>query len=214
VVANGLGASEFVPVEPDAGAAELLYVGELREAKGIDTLLEALPLVARARGVPPRAILVGSGPDQARLTERARRLGVASRVEFRGPMPAREAFKLGRILVVPSRAESMPYVVLEAGGARMPMVATDVGGIPEIFGPFADRLGPCDNPADLARRIAAMLETPADTLREEAADFALHIAGTFNIQAMVTSVISGYREALATRRARSPALASPAPSAT
>ena len=87
IVLNGLGEAEFVPVEPNADAADLLYVGELREAKGIDTLLEALPLVARARGAPPRAILVGSGPDQAILTERALRLGVAAHVSFPGPMP-------------------------------------------------------------------------------------------------------------------------------
>ena len=89
------------------------------------------------------------------------RLGVAAHVSFPGPMPIRQAFRLGRILVVPSRAESMPYVVLEAAGARVPMVATNVGGIPEIFGPFADRLGPCDDPADLARRIGAMLDAAA-----------------------------------------------------
>ena len=68
-------------------------------------------------------------------------------------MPVREAFKLGRMLVVPSRAESMPYVVLEAAGARVPMIATNVGGIPEIFGPFRDRLGPPDDAEDLRARI-------------------------------------------------------------
>ena len=77
-------------------------------------------------------------------------------------MPVREAFKLGRVLVVPSRAESMPYVVLEAAGARVPMIATDVGGIPEIFGPYRDRLGPADDPADLQARIEATLAMPED----------------------------------------------------
>jgi len=202
IVLNGLGEAEFVPVEPNADAADLLYVGELREAKGIDTLLEALPLVARARGAPPRAILVGSGPDQAILTERALRLGVAAHVSFPGPMPIRHAFRLGRILAVPSRAESMPYVVLEAAGAHVPMVATDVGGIPEIFGPFADRLGPCDNPADLARRICAMLDLEPELRRRQAADFASHVAANFNIESMVNSVMAGYREALSKRRAR------------
>ena len=49
-------------------------------------------------------------------------------------MPARQAFALGRIIVVPSRAEAMPYIVLEALAAGKPMIATAVGGIPEIFG--------------------------------------------------------------------------------
>ena len=208
IVANGLSEAEFVPVEAGADPADLLYVGELREAKGIDTLLEALPLVARARGAPPRTILVGSGPDQAILTDRARRLGVADHVSFPGPMPIRRALQLGRILVVPSRAESMPYVVLEAAGARVPLVATNVGGIPEIFGPFSDRLGPCDDPADLARRIVAMLDMPVERRQEQAADFSLHVAENFNIQSMVNSVMGGYREALAKRRARPAAVVS------
>ena len=50
------------------------------------------------------------------------------------PMPARQAFALGRVIVVPSRAEAMPYIVLEALAAGKPMIATAVGGIPEIFG--------------------------------------------------------------------------------
>jgi glycosyltransferase involved in cell wall biosynthesis len=210
IVLNGLSDAEFIPVEPNADAADLLYVGELREAKGIDTLLEALPLVARARGAPPRAILVGSGPDQAILTDRAHRLGVGSHVTFSGAMPIREAFRLGRVLVVPSRAESMPYVVLEAAGARVPMVATNVGGIPEIFGPFADRLGPCDNPEDLARRIVAMLDVAPGFRREQAANFGLHVAANFNIQSMVNAVMGGYCEALSKRRARPTAVVSTA----
>lgn len=96
----------------------------------------------------------------------------------------------------------MPYVVLEAAGAHIPMVATDVGGIPEIFGPFSDRLGPCDNPADLARRIGAMLELPPELRRRQAADLASHVAGNFNIESMVNAVMAGYREALSKRRAR------------
>ena len=162
IVANGIGPEEFAPVTPNEDAADLLYVGELRAAKGIDTLLDAIALVGRSRGVAPRAVLVGSGPDQAVLTQRAKRLGVAPFVSFPGPMPIREAFKLGRILVVPSRAESMPYVVLEAAGARVPMIATNVGGIPEIYGPYRDRLGPPDDAEDLRARIETALDTPWD----------------------------------------------------
>src|SRR5690606_6962220 len=58
----------------------------------------------------------------------------AERVDFLDPMPARQAFALARFIVVPSRAEAMPYIVLEALAAGMPMIATSVGGIPEIFG--------------------------------------------------------------------------------
>ena len=60
-------------------------------------------------------------------------------------MPAREAFRLGRTLVVPSRAESLPYIVLEAAAAGLPLLASDVGGIPEIVaGTDTDLLPPGD----------------------------------------------------------------------
>ena len=120
-------------------------------------MLEAIARVGRGRGLIPRTVLVGSGPDKASLAELAQRLGIAPFVSFSGQLPVREAFKLGRVMVVPSRAESLPYVVLEAAAARVPMIATNVGGIPEIYGPYRDRLGPPDDPADLQARIEAML---------------------------------------------------------
>ena len=112
----------------------------------------------------------------------------------------REAFKLGRVLVVPSRAESLPYIVLEAAGARVPMIATNVGGIPEIYGPYRDRLGPPDDPADLQARIEATLAMSDAERQAEAADLAAYVAERFSIQTMVNSVMAGYAEALARRR--------------
>ena len=84
-----------------------------------------------------RADIVGDGPDRQRFETQAADLGLGGAVSFTGAMPARTAFARGRLLVVPSRAESLPYVVLEAAAAGMPMIATRVGGIPEIFGPDA-----------------------------------------------------------------------------
>jgi len=200
VVANGIGPAELAPATADADAADLLYVGELRAAKGIDTLLEAIARVGRTRSLVPRTVLVGSGPDQAALTELAQRLGIGSFVSFSGQMPVREAFKLGRVLVVPSRAESMPYIVLEAAGARVPMIATNVGGIPEIYGPYRDWLGPPNDPADLQTRIEATLAMPDAERQARAADLAAHVAERFSIQTMVNSVMAGYADALALRR--------------
>jgi len=199
VVANGIGPAELTLVRPNADAAELLYVGELRSAKGIDTLLEAVARVGETQGRVPRTVLVGSGPDEAALTEQAQSLGIAPYVSFPGPMPAREAFKLGRVLVVPSRAESMPYIVLEAAGAHLPMIATNVGGIPEIFGPYRNRLGPPDDPAGLQARIEATLAMPEAARQTEAAALADYVADRFSIQTMVNSVMAGYAEGLGRR---------------
>ena len=68
---------------------------------------------------------------------------------------------MGRMLVIPSRAESLPYVVLEAAAAGLPIIATDVGGVPEIFGPQAAQLIPPDDIAALIGAITAAIDDPA-----------------------------------------------------
>jgi glycosyltransferase involved in cell wall biosynthesis len=213
IVANGISPAELTPATPNADAADLFYVGELRAAKGIDTLLEAIARVGRGRGLIPRTVLVGSGPDRGQLSELALKLGIAPFVSFSGQLPAPEAFRLGRVMVVPSRAESMPYVVLEAAGARVPMIATNVGGIPEIYGPYRDWLGPPDDPADLQRRIEAMLAMSEAERQARAADLASYVAERFSIQTMVNAVMAGYGEALALHRPPLGAPTATAPSA-
>ena len=200
IVQNGISPAEFVPVATTADAADFLYVGELRSAKGIDTLIDATSMLSRRLGRELRLILVGSGPDQAALEERARSRGISEQVSFPGPMPAREAFALGRTLVVPSRAESLPYVVLEAAGAQIPMIATNVGGIGEIFGPYRDRLIGCNNPAVLADAMRQMIQADPASVKADAEHLARFVATRFAISIMADSVIAGYRDAF-TRRA-------------
>jgi glycosyltransferase involved in cell wall biosynthesis len=201
IVANGVSPAEFLPATPNPDAAEFLYVGELRAAKGVDTLLEAIARAGSQLGEIPRAVLVGSGPDKDILMALGRKLGVDHRLSFPGPMPVREAFKLGRNLVVPSRAESLPYIVLEAAAARVPLIASNVGGIPEIFGPYSDRLGPSDDPADLCARMLAMLRLSQDTRARQSGELAAYVASHFSIRTMVDSVLEGYAEAMARRDA-------------
>lgn len=199
IVQNGISEAEFEPVAPNATAADFLYVGELRAAKGIDTLIDATAMLTRKLGRRFKLILVGSGPDQAKLEHQARVRGIAECVSFAGAFPARQAFALGRTLVVPSRAESLPYIVLEAAGAQIPMVATDVGGIGEIFGPYRDRLIRPNDPTILATAMEEMVEADRIGLRQDAKALADFVATRFAISIMADSVIAGYRDALARR---------------
>jgi glycosyltransferase involved in cell wall biosynthesis len=209
IVVNGLGPFEFQPVAPNADAAEFVYVGELRAVKGVDILLEATARLG-VRTRPPRLALVGSGPEQDRLKEPAQSLGVLDRISFPRVMSFRKAMALGRILVAPSRLESLPYVVLEAAASRVPIVATAAGGVPEIFGLFADRLGPCGDAVDLARRMANALDQDPLQREAEAADLSRFVAGRFTIASMADGVLTGYRDALARRRDKTiPAAAQP-----
>jgi glycosyltransferase involved in cell wall biosynthesis len=196
VVPNGLRPGEFEPVEPIADAADFLYVGEWRRFKGVDTLIDALALIGKETGEAPRLALVGSGPDEAALRALAERRGVNDRLSFAPPMPAREALRLGRVLVVPSRAESLPYVVLEAIAARTPLIATNVGGIPEIFGDHADRLVASDDPAALAGAMIAARRMDEAERRRVSDALAQRVAENFSLKAMEEEVQRGYRDAL------------------
>lgn len=213
VTLNGITPAEFLPVALAPNPAKFLYVGELRAAKGIDTLISALALLSRRSPSRPHLLLVGSGPDQQKLADQARELGVADLVSFPGAMPARAAFALGEILVVPSRAESLPYIVIEAAGAQKPMVCTNVGGNGEIFGPFRHRLIPCNDENILAEAMETAMNQDSRTLRAEAADLADFVSANFSVARMTDSVLDGYREAIAARGGNAfsaPASAAPA----
>lgn len=195
VIRNGLTPEEFEPVTPDPDAADFLYLGMLRDLKGVDVFIEALALLA-ADGSPATATIVGDGPDEERYRSMAAERGLA--VRFVPATPARTAFGFGRAIVVPSRAESMPYVVLEAIAAGLPIIATSVGGIPEIFGPFTPELVSPGDPAALA---AAMALTRSDPGRaaEQASARRAHIGGEFARDAMAAKVETVYRDVIAQR---------------
>jgi glycosyltransferase involved in cell wall biosynthesis len=197
VVHNGVGAAEFERVMPARDAADLLFIGELRALKGVDVLIEAIALLAR-EGRTLTAAVVGDGPDRAALEAAVAAHGLGRAVRFVGAKPARAAFALGRLLVVPSRAESLPYIVLEAAAARVPLIATRVGGIPEIYGPQADALVPPGNAAALAEAVRRSLDGGAAI---EAASLRLQerVRAGFSVTAMTQAVLAGYGDALARR---------------
>ena len=193
VVPNGISAAEMSPVAPEPGAANLLSVGEFRHIKGTDVLIDALAELHRS-GRRVSLAIAGDGEESQALRDQVARLGLTDTVRFLGHTPARQAFAHGRLLVVPSRADSLPYVVIEAGGAGIPIIASRVGGLPELLGPDANMVPP-EDPARLARAIASALDDPAgmrlgaDRLRES-------VRTLFSQDAMVEGVLAGYGEAI------------------
>jgi glycosyltransferase involved in cell wall biosynthesis len=198
VVRNGVGKAEFAEVPLAADATDLLYIGELRDLKGVDLLLEALATL-RQSGMALSATIVGDGPWRQTLREQAARLQIDAAVRFLPPMPARAAFALGRIVVVPSRKESLPYIVLEIAAAAKPLVATRVGGIPEIFGPYAGNLVAPDDSAALADKLKTLVNH-ADSMTGDARLLQAHIRTTFSLRDMVEDGIDAYRAAIAAGR--------------
>ncbi len=196
-VFNGVTADEFDPIVPAPDATDIVYVGEFRHIKGADLLIDAVARL-HSDGKPVTLTLAGDGEELEGLKAQIRKLGLAEAVRFIGHVKARYGFSKGKLLVVPSRGDSMPYVVIEAAAAGIPMVAANVGGIPEIFGPHTEALfapnivGAMADAIETALEDLAAAQARAKSLRER---IFLH----FSQKAMVEGVLAGYRDAFADR---------------
>lgn len=192
VVHNGVGEQDFRPLPLLTKIYDIAFVGELRLLKGVDTLLDAL---ATLRTRKLKVVIAGDGADREYFKDRACMLGLAHMVTFPGTVKARDIFAQSQMVVVPSLAESLPYVVLEALAAGMPLVSTRSGGIPEIFGRRATQLVAPDDALALASEIAHTLDTP-DLAIATARDMRQDIARRFSVGQMVDGVEEVYRAVL------------------
>jgi glycosyltransferase involved in cell wall biosynthesis len=193
VIYNGLRPAEFEPVPPVPDAADFLYIGMMRDLKGADLFIDALAAASNATGRELSAVMVGAGDDLPKYKDQVQRLGLSSRVSFHDPMPARQAFAMARAIVVPSRAEAMPYIVLEAVAAGMTMIATRVGGIPEILGVNSPAL--CDVSAEgLSEKMILQIRNP------ESLAFAMPnpdgLKAKFGVDVMARQIEEQYRAIL------------------
>ena len=155
----GVDGRQFQPCARERAAgsvAELLYVGRLTRGKGLYLLFDALAeLLAAGHRVCLR--LVGDGPDRAALTERAQRLGLVNSVIFEGwanEERVREFYAQADIFVLPSFAEGIPVVLMEAMATELPVISTWVNGVPELI--ENDRDGLLCAPGDSSGLAAAM----------------------------------------------------------
>lgn len=196
-VFNGVAASEFSPISVADNATDLVYVGEFRHIKGADLLVGALAQLRKA-GRNLTLTLAGDGEETAALREQVAQLGVADAVRFIGHVEPRHGFAQGRLLVIPSRGDSMPYVVIEAAAAGCAMIAPRIGGIPEIFGPCADGLFAGNDVNAMADAIAQTIDN-LHMAQNRALRLRQYVFEHFSLQAMVEGVLSGYHDALANR---------------
>ena len=176
VVENGVdlefwsdGASSQMSTHPPPGN-RIVQVGRLARVKGQDVLIRALPLLRRQ--LPDTTVeFVGGGGDRGALERLADEVGVGSAVTFAGSLPPAEVrarLASADVAVLPSRSEGMPLSLVESMAAGVPMVASAVGGIPDVVGdPPAAELVPPEDPEALSRALFSILSHPdrADDLR-------------------------------------------------
>ncbi len=145
----------------------ILYIGRLVPEKGQAVLLEALAILAE-RGEQVDAVLAGEGSLRPALERRAKRLGIGERVTFLGAVGQdrlRELYESASIFCLPSFAEGVPVVLMEAMAMGLPVVSTRIAGIPELVEDEVGGLLVAPGRSDeLADRLGELLADPA--LRE------------------------------------------------
>jgi glycosyltransferase involved in cell wall biosynthesis len=203
VIPNGVDLARFRPVDreilrtrPGVDGEILLSVGHLLPAKGHEWAIRALPLLPESQ-----LVVVGDGPDRDRLVRLANEIGVTSRVSFVGTvdpdrMPA--LYTAADVLILASEREGMPNVVLESLACGTPVVASGVGGIPEVItSPVAGRVINDCNEVTIAEAVKA--RRTSEVSRESVREF----AHQFDWQSRISAQIELYEDVLAAGRQRS-----------
>jgi glycosyltransferase involved in cell wall biosynthesis len=145
------------------------WAGRVSREKGLDVLLAALPQLEK---IPWRLDVFGDGRERVALERWARRRQLCDRIVWHGLVPAAERlFAAFDAFVLSSRTEGTPIVLFEAAGAGVPIIATSVGGIPDVTSPNEVLLVGSDDPAAIAAALRDVYRNPrAAATRARAAD--------------------------------------------
>lgn len=192
LIYNGINERDFEIIPPRLDSVDFMYVGMLRDLKGPDVFIEAFAKTERILGRPLSALVIGDGPDREKYLAMIVESGLNRRISMLPAMRVKEAFTMSQILVVPSRAEAMPYIVLEGLAAGKTIVASRVGGIPEALGKTSAALVEPGNSDDLARVMAEALTTPNWHHTVMPARGAIELA--FSASHMAQQVMTAYSE--------------------
>jgi glycosyltransferase involved in cell wall biosynthesis len=206
VVHNGIGTPPNRPVDPRVQEIArrgpvICTLTQLRPGKGIETLIDALPAVL-ARHPRVQVVIAGDGPLRDSLLTQALERGVARAINFLGEHGDPIAVLRGAdVFLLTSWAESFPYVILEAMAVGLPVVSSDVGGIPEaITNGESGLLVPARNAPATARALNELLDR--DDLRARLGATAQRVVqGRFNREAMVDGMARVYEHVLSPRGA-------------
>jgi len=144
----------------------ILAAGRLSREKGFDILVEALHLLAGKQRYF-KCLIAGDGPEKASLSALRDNLGLGDKIDFLGYVrDIAPLMKTCDLLVLPSRHEGLPLSLLEAMASGLPVVASAVGGIPDLLTPDKGWVVPPANPEVLADTIETVLDNPDQALKK------------------------------------------------
>jgi len=200
VIPNGISTAVFdrSPEPPEPAGGLLLFVGQLKDFKGLDYLLDALPAVRRSYPGVKLKVAYQTGALLDRYRAQAARLGLNGSLEFAGSQPPAglaQLYSTAAIVVAPSLGECLSSVVLEAMCCGAAVVATDVGGIREQLDEDTGVIVPPRDAGALSRAICALL---ADGGRRRRLGEAARqkVRAQFSVRKMIDRHVRLYEELL------------------
>ncbi len=171
----------------------ILSISELHPTKGLDTALRALAQLPEERRREILYCIAGSGEWTDKLKKITEELGLGLSVRFLGFVPeARQYLSGADIFLLPSRNEAFPYVILEAGLMGLPLIATSVGGIPEVISDMRNGiLIHKESPKEIAEAILYYLDHP-EKQKEFGAEIKKTVANFFSLEKMLSETLKIY----------------------
>jgi glycosyltransferase involved in cell wall biosynthesis len=163
VIPNGLDVQAFAPRVARAHLRRIVIVADLRDRKGHDVLIDAMPTVIAGRP-DAELLIVGDGPLRGALEQRAQQRDITASARFLGHRDDVPAILADAdVFALPSYSEAFPNAVLEAMAAGLPLIVTGVGGIPELVEhAHSGLLVPPGSPDALAAALLQLLNDPAE----------------------------------------------------
>ena len=201
IIPNGINFNEIQSIKStnntEAKHLSILFVGRLDRIKGVEVLLRAIPIIKR--NIPNFFVyIIGRGPQETELMHLAKELKNEEKVKFLGFIPEEEKYqyyKISDIVVIPSRWDVLPIVLLEAMAFGKPVVASNVGGIPYVL--EDGKMGllfECGNINDLVEKLIILLQN--SELREKMGESGRERAKDFSWDAIAKRMVEIYREVM------------------
>jgi len=194
-IPNGVDLNLFSPAPyPELKEIKFCFVGSLVYRKGVHVLLQAFKKLVD-KGLRARLDIIGNGPERSPLEQTAHRLGISSCVVFHGEQQNIVGFlQEASVFVLPSFAEGLPNVLLEAMACALPVVATRVGGNIDIIEDGQNgMLVDCNDPEQLSRALQAVSED-RDLAKKLGAAARKTVASRFSIEQVADQYCNLYEE--------------------
>jgi glycosyltransferase involved in cell wall biosynthesis len=199
----GSSRSRSDPAQP----LKLAYIGRLIRSKGLYELVQALS-IAKAHGIKASLVIAGSGPEERALRDYADELGIASDAQFAEPVYGDAKIQMlarsDAFVLATYHPEGLPYALLEAMAAGLPVITTRIGAIPDVVADGVHGLFVPERDADALYRAIAALSADRELLARMSAACRARVAAAYSMERLADQLRQLYSDMCAAKPPKEP----------